>query len=86
MLQEESQATSCIAMLDILINSYSQYHSIWELKSCVPTENKETKTEMLRRIRLWMKELVSMCGVCVSVMCVVYMCVMRLGNFQFTCF
>ncbi|XP_065895402.1 uncharacterized protein [Dysidea avara] len=57
--REESQATSCIAMLDILINSYSQYHSIWELKSCVPTENKETKTEMLRRIRLWMKELES---------------------------
>ena len=42
----------------------------------MPTDDEKTKTEMLRRIRLWMKELVSVynynCGVsiCVFVLCV----------------
>jgi len=72
LLQEESHAASCIATLDVLINSFTQYHSILELKSCVPTVNEETKNEMLRRISLWLKELVSKYSVCVGGW--VYMC------------
>jgi len=64
-LQEESHAASCIASFDILIISSTEYHSILELESCVPTVNEETKSEMLKRIKLWLKELVSICVLCI---------------------